>query len=77
MIEEVERQIYNPLRNTRQMRKKLGVLSKEMPKSRLLLDEIRTERSTIFGGSNIHLSRDEGLDVWYTTMLGFLLAVMD
>ncbi len=69
MIEEVEKQIYNSLRNIRQMRMKLGASSKEMPTSRLLFDEIYVEWSTILGGSNMRFSRDESLDAWYTTML--------
>ena len=59
------------------MRKKLGAWSKEMLTSRLLSHKICIESSTIFGVSNIRFSRDEILDIWYTTMLGYSLAVMD
>ena len=76
-IEEVEKQIYNALRNTRQMRNKLEASSRKMPTSRLLFDEICIERSTTFGGSNMRFYPDKNLDAWYTNVLGFSLAVID
>ena len=67
MKEEVEKQIYNPLRNVRQMEKKLGASLDKMHTSWLLFDEIWVERSTTLGGNNKTLCcRDEDLNARVT-----------
>ena len=59
------------------MRKKLGALSRKMPTSRLLLGEICIEWSTTLGGVTCVSPVMGAWDVWYTTMVGFSLAVMN
>ena len=79
-IEEVEqKQVYKPLRNVKQMRRKHGASRRR---------RMRRIRNTEFfenciawppkcGGTYIRFSRDEEPDTWYTTMLNHRQKLID